>query len=89
MKVMVVGPDDPMQKKLLENVMDAIHELQLECKLDVIHKMKEVLKIEERQIILTPALIVNDKIICQGHIWSKEHIKHFLQKECSKDKSSK
>lgn len=86
MRILVVGPDDPLQKKLVQNVVDAIHELQLECKLDVIHRMEEVFKIEEQQIILTPALIVNDKILCQGHIWSKEHIKQFLKETCTKTK---
>lgn len=84
MKIQIIGTDSPLQKQLKSNVEDIIHELELECNLDIIHHMDEILEIEEKQIILTPALIIDDKIISQGHVWSKEHIKHFMQKFCSK-----
>ena len=84
MKIMVVGPDDPFQKKLVQNVLDALHELQSECQLDVVHDMKDVLEFESHQLILTPALVVDNHILCEGHIWNKEHIKHFLEHACPK-----
>ncbi|GAK56825.1 hypothetical protein U27_03789 [Candidatus Vecturithrix granuli] len=85
MKIIVVGPDDPFQKRLVQNVLDALHELQLECQLDVIHEMKDVLQFEARQLLLTPALIVDNHILCEGHIWNKKHIKHFLRHACGKN----
>jgi hypothetical protein len=87
MKIMVVGPDSRFQKSLVQNVLDALHELQLECQLDVVHEMKDVLEMEGKQMLLTPALIVDNHILCEGHIWNKEHIKHFLIHSCPKSGS--
>ncbi len=36
------------------------------------------MKLEESELIITPALIVDNHILCEGHIWDKEHIKHYL-----------
>lgn len=82
MKIQVVGPDSVSQKRLVQNVLDTLHELQLECQLDVVHTMKDVLEFEGKQLLVTPALIVDNHILCEGHIWDKDHIKHFLQKAC-------
>ena len=82
MKIKVVGQENALQRTLLRNVTEAIHELQLECQLDVVHEMQDICQIEEQQLLLTPAVIVNNHILCEGHIWEKEHIKHFLQKVC-------
>ncbi|MDZ7723386.1 MAG: thioredoxin family protein [candidate division KSB1 bacterium] len=87
MKIAIIGTENPMQRQLKIYVEDIIHELGLECKLDIIHNINEILAIEEKQIVLTPALIVDDKILCQGHIWSKDEIKHFMQQFCSKSKA--
>lgn len=83
MNILVVGQESLLQKKLVQNVLDAIHELQLECQLNVVHEMKEILELETRQLLLTPALIVDKHILCEGHIWEKEHIKHFLAHVCN------
>jgi hypothetical protein len=78
MKILVIGPEESRQRELVQNVLDAIHDLQCECQLDVIHHLQEVLKIEEKQMLLLPALVIDDHILCEGHIWNKEHIKHFI-----------
>lgn len=83
MKILVIGPEDIHQRSLLRNVLDALHELHSTCQLDVIHEMKEVLEIEGKQLMLLPALVVDNHILCEGHIWSKEHIKHFLHTTCN------
>mgnify|MGYP005862930509 CR=1 FL=1 len=88
MKIQIIGIENSVQKQLKKNVEDIIHELGLECTLDIIHHMDEILKVEEKQIVLTPALIVDDKIVCQGHLWTKEHIKSFMQQSCSKKEQS-
>ena len=82
MKITIVGQESPPQKQLLQYVLDSLHELQLECQLGVVHDLKEILDIETKKLIITPALIVDNHILCEGNIWSKEHIKHFLQYAC-------
>lgn len=83
MKVMIIGTPNVFQDELRQHVEEIIHEEQLECILDIVKDRKEVMEIESQQIILTPALVVDDKILCQGHIWTKEHIRHFLLTSCS------
>jgi hypothetical protein len=56
-----------------------LKELRCGCELEVVHELKEILEIEKHNILITPALIVNGHILCEGHIWDKEHIKHFLE----------
>ncbi|HOJ50781.1 MAG TPA: thioredoxin family protein [Spirochaetota bacterium] len=78
MKILVVGQENVFQQRLLKNTLEAIKELDCECQLEVIHDIKEIMKLEEYEIIITPALIVDNHILCEGHIWDKEHIKHYL-----------
>ena len=85
MEILIVGQECALQKTLMQNVLDALHELQLECTLNVVHEMKEILELEAQQLLLTPALIVDKHILCEGHIWEKEHIKHFLAHVCGKN----
>ncbi len=87
MEITIIGSNCPLDE-LKKNVEDVIHEIGLECKLNIIHKMKEVLKVEEKQILLTPALVVDDIILCQGNIWTKDHIKEFLTRKCLPTKSN-
>jgi hypothetical protein len=78
MKIMVVGEEDTFQQRLLKNTLEVIKELDCECQLEVIQDIKEIMKLEESELIITPALIVDNHILCEGHIWDKEHIKHYL-----------
>lgn len=80
MKIRIVGQEDVMQRRLVKNVLDVLKELHCNCELDVIHELREILEMEKGQFLITPALIVDDHILCEGHIWDKEHIKHFLEK---------
>jgi len=78
MKVLIVGEENIFQQRLLKNTLEAIKELGCERQLEVIHDIKEIMKLEESELIITPALIVDNHILCAGHIWDKEHIKHYL-----------
>lgn len=78
MKVLIVGEENTFQQRLLKNTLEVIKELGCECQLEVIHDIKEIMKLEECELLITPALIVDNHILCEGHIWDKEHIKHYL-----------
>jgi len=85
MKIQIVGQEDVFQKELVKNVLDVLKELQCGCELEVVRELKEILEMEKRNILITPALIVNKHILCEGNIWTKDHIKHFLEKASSRD----
>lgn len=80
MIIQIVGQEDAFQKELVKNVLDVLKELQCGCELEVVRDLKEILEMEKRNILITPALIVNGHILCEGHIWTKDHIKHFLER---------
>ncbi len=80
MKIKIVGREDVMQRRLVKNVLDALKELHCGCELDVVHDLNEILEMEKGQFLMTPALIVDDHTLFEGHIWDKQHIKHFLEK---------
>ncbi|HEX2959988.1 MAG TPA: thioredoxin family protein [Chitinispirillaceae bacterium] len=84
-QIKVVGFEDPMQRMLLHNVEAAIRELKCECTIDIVHDLNDIMEMEKAQIIVTPALIVDSHILCEGHIWNVEHIKYFLHKICQSD----
>jgi hypothetical protein len=81
-RIKIVGREEPMQRMLLHNVEAAIRELKCDYTIDIIHDLKDILEMEETQIIVTPALIVESHVLCEGHIWTIEHIKHFLNMTC-------
>ncbi len=85
MKIQIVGQEDVFQKRLLKNVLEALKELGCGCQLEVIEELKEILEFEKHDLICTPALIFNGHVLCEGHIWDKNHIKHFLEKAIKED----
>lgn len=84
-RIKVVGRQDPLQRLLLHNVEAAIRELECDCVVDVVHDLTDIMEMEKAQMIITPAVIVDSHILCEGHIWTIEHIKHFLSMTCHSD----
>jgi len=80
MKIQIVGQENTLQRRLVKNVLDVVKELHCGCELEVVHELKEIFEMEKHEFLITPALIVNGHILCEGHIWDKDHIKHFLEK---------
>lgn len=85
MKIQIVGQENVLQRRLVQNVLDVVKELHCGCELDVVHELKEILEMEKQNFLMTPALLVNGHILCEGHIWDKDHIKHFLVKALEED----
>lgn len=81
-RIKVVGGEDPFQQLLLHNVEAAVKDLGCGCEIEVIHDMKDIMRMETEQMMVTPALIVDSHILCEGHLWTIEHIKHFLNQTC-------
>lgn len=80
MKITVMGGNCPLEDRLRTDIEDIIHELDLECKLNVIRELDEILHEEEHRILIMPALLVDNTVLFQGHVWPKEQIKNYLQK---------
>jgi small redox-active disulfide protein 2 len=76
-KIQVVGVDSEEQKDMLDNVHHAIHELGIEAEVDEITDINEIA--ERFGMVVTPALFVNGRLKCQGHIIDVEAIKKCLK----------
>ncbi len=75
-KIDVAGTESGELEDLLNNVHKAIHDLGLDAE---IYKVTDVNEIAERfGIVVTPAIFVNGKQICSGHIIDVEDIKKCL-----------
>ncbi len=82
MNIKIIGTRDTFFNDLLTNLEAAVADLNLECQVEIIDEIDKIIEIESKKIIITPAIIVDDKILSQGHIWSKDHITEFLKNNC-------
>jgi len=76
MEITVLGSGCKKCKKLLENVKEAVSELDLDT--EVIY-LTDIYEIAKRGVMSTPALMVDDKIVASGHVLEVEEIKHLLR----------
>ncbi|NCB40631.1 MAG: hypothetical protein EOM80_17865, partial [Erysipelotrichia bacterium] len=81
MKITVMGGNCPLEDRLRTDIEEIIHELGLECKLDIIRQLDEILHEEEHRILIMPALLVDNTVLFQGHVWPKDQIKDFLHRK--------
>ena len=76
-KIQVVGTESEEQQDMLHNVHHAIHALGLEAEVDEVADVNEIA--DKFGVVVTPALFVNGKLKCQGHIIDVEKIKECLK----------
>ena len=79
LKIEVVGSESEELQDLLHNVHHAIHELGVEAEVDEVTEVNEIA--DRFGMVVTPALFVNGKLKCQGHIVDVEKIKKCLSEE--------
>jgi len=75
MKIIVAGPGCPRCKATEENVINACSQLNLAADISHCYDPKEFAK---WGVKITPAVIVDDKVIIQGKIPSVEELKKIL-----------
>ena len=77
LKIEVVGTESEEQRDMLENVHKAVHELGIEAE---VYEVIDINEISDKfGMVVTPALFVNGKLKCQGHIIDIEEIKKCLK----------
>jgi len=76
MKIEILGPGCPKCKALFKNVEKAIKDLCLQAE---VTKIEDIEKIVGAGVMMTPALVVDGKIISTGKILSVDEIKKVLQ----------
>jgi len=76
MKIKVLGTGCPKCKQLEENARKALEET---GKKEEIEKVTDLNKIIEAGVMTTPALVIDEKVVCSGSIPTKEEIKKLLE----------
>ena len=76
MKIEIFGTGCAKCKKLFENAQEAVRASGLEV--DIV-KIEDIEKIVEAGVMMTPALVVDGKIISTGKILSVDEIKKILK----------
>lgn len=76
MKIEILGTGCPKCKKLEENTRKAVEELKIDAEIVKITDIKEIIKYK---VMMTPALVVDGKVVLSGRVLSSEGIKPLLK----------
>ncbi|MGE3063550.1 MAG: thioredoxin family protein [bacterium] len=76
MKIEILGTGCPKCKKLEENTKKAVEELKIDAEVIKVTDIKEIMKYK---VMMTPALVVDGKVILSGRVLSSEGIKPLLK----------
>ena len=77
MKIAVLGPGCPKCRKLYENAQEAVAEDGVEAELE---KVEDIQKINEYNVFMTPALVVDGAVKSTGKVASPDQIKKWIEK---------
>jgi len=76
MEIKILGPGCPKCKMVEGRVKEALDELGVNAKVE---KVTDFAKMMEYGIMMTPALVIDNEIKCQGRIPSAEEIEEWIQ----------
>ena len=75
MEIKVLGPGCPKCKSLEKLVQKTVQEMQLDA---TITKVEDIMEIMQYNIIATPALVINGKVVLKGVLPSKVQLQTIL-----------
>ena len=75
-KIQVLGTGCPKCKKLAENAEAAAKEMGIEYQLEKVTKINDIMKMG---VMVTPALVIDGKVIVAGKVPSTEQLKESLK----------
>jgi small redox-active disulfide protein 2 len=78
MEIKILGPGCPRCHEVERRTTNALAELNVAAD---VQKISDIKKIVEYNIISTPGLVINGKVMCSGRIPSLEEIKRWIQEE--------
>jgi small redox-active disulfide protein 2 len=77
MEIKVLGPGCPKCKSLEKLVQETVQEMQLDA---TVTKVEDIMEIMQYNIIATPALVINGKVVLKGVLPSKMQLQTILSK---------
>lgn len=77
MNIEILGAGCPKCKQLIANTEAAVKELNIQAE---IGKVTDIDKITDYGVLMTPALVIDGKVVCSGKLLNKDEIKKILTK---------
>lgn len=77
MVIKILGTGCPKCKKLEDNVLTALEESGIEA---VVEKVTDLNKIMDYGVMMTPALVIDEKVVSSGKALSVNDVKDILKK---------
>lgn len=74
-KIQILGTGCPKCTKLTENAQEAVRTLGLDCEIEKVSKINEIMKFG---VMMTPALVVDGQVKVVGKVPSPDEIKQML-----------
>ncbi|NLI12862.1 thioredoxin family protein [Pelotomaculum propionicicum] len=81
MDIKILGPGCRRCKTLAKDVEDVVNGLDLDIRIEKVEKMEDILKFN---ILRTPGLVIDGKLISSGRVPSKSEIKKWIQERTEK-----
>ena len=85
MNIKILGPGCAKCHKLEMITREAVKELGLDAEVEDI---KDMAKILEYPIIMTPGLVINERVVLSGQVPSKEKVKEMIKAAVGKEGGS-
>jgi small redox-active disulfide protein 2 len=77
MKIEILGTGCPKCKQLTANAEEALKELNVQAE---VIKVTEIDKIIEYGVMMTPALVIDGKVVSAGKVLTKDQVKNLIPK---------
>ncbi|MCK4292979.1 MAG: TM0996/MTH895 family glutaredoxin-like protein [Planctomycetes bacterium] len=74
-QIQILGPGCPKCKKLAENTQAAAKELQIECEIEKVADINDIMGFG---VMMTPALVIDGQVKTVGKVPSTDEIKQML-----------
>lgn len=74
-QIQILGPGCPKCKKLAENTQAAAKELQIECEIEKVADINDIMGFG---VMMTPALVIDGQVKTVGKVPSTDQIKQML-----------
>lgn len=85
MDIKILGTGCAKCNQVERTAREVVKELGIEAKIE---EVKDIKKIMEYNVLITPGLVVNGEVVSSGHIPSKADITKFIMNALSKEEHS-
>jgi small redox-active disulfide protein 2 len=86
MNIKVLGTGCAKCHALEKAVKDAVNEMKIDA---TIEDIKDIKKIMDYQILFTPGLIINEKIVSTGTVPSKQEVMKYINEAMNQENNSR